>query len=470
MADAAHPAGAPDAPAVPGAELERQISAWRGYVSRHRAIGAADVDELEDHLRGEVDRLEQAGLAPDEAFLVAVKRLGRLDALSREYAREHSDRLWKQLVLTEAPRESQTRAWAPALGLAIGAAVAVKAPALFGIGFGTDPDFYARYGMLLVLPFLAAYFLIRRRATWVTTVAVSAPFVLAAFVLTLFPFGPDADTLALTVIHGAVALWLVIGIAYANGDVRSSRARMDFVRFTGEWFVYYVLIALGGAVLVALTMAVFSAIAVDAAPVTQEWVVPCGAAGAVVIAAWLVEAKQAVVENIAPVLTRLFTPLFTLLLLAFIVVGLLHGGAVGAGTVTVFTQRDLLIVFDVVLVVVLGLLLYAISARDALAPPTWFDRLQLLLLAAAIVVDAMVLAAMIGRITEFGASANKLASLGLNLILLANLLGASWLQLRFVMRAKPFDSVERWQTGFLPVYLGWAAVVAVVFPPVFAFA
>ena len=43
--------------------------------------------------------LIQAGLAEDEAFLVAVKRMGSLDALSREFAREHSDRLWKQLVI-----------------------------------------------------------------------------------------------------------------------------------------------------------------------------------------------------------------------------------------------------------------------------------------------------------------------------------------------------------------------------------
>ena len=31
---------------------------------------------------------------------------------------------------------------------------------------------------------------------------------------------------------------------------------MDFVRFTGEWFIYYVLIALGGGVLSALTAVV----------------------------------------------------------------------------------------------------------------------------------------------------------------------------------------------------------------------
>ena len=33
---------------------------------------------------------------------------------------------------------------------------------------------------------------------------------------------------------------------------------------------------------------------------------------------WLVEAKQSVIENMAPVLTRLFTPLFTVVLVTFL--------------------------------------------------------------------------------------------------------------------------------------------------------
>ena len=39
--------------------------------------------------------LLDAGLTADEAFLVAVKRMGDLDELSREFAREYSERLWK---------------------------------------------------------------------------------------------------------------------------------------------------------------------------------------------------------------------------------------------------------------------------------------------------------------------------------------------------------------------------------------
>src|SRR5262245_10373583 len=84
--------------------LEEQINQWRSYLRRRQAIHSVDVAELEDHLREQVAGLVGAGLATDEAFLVAVKRMGDLDALSREFAREHSDRLWKQLVVV--PSES----------------------------------------------------------------------------------------------------------------------------------------------------------------------------------------------------------------------------------------------------------------------------------------------------------------------------------------------------------------------------
>src|SRR3989449_5558023 len=80
--------------------LEEQIDQWRSSLRRRQAFHSVDVAELEDHLREQVAGLVNAGLATDEAFLVAVKRMGNLDALSREFAREHSDRLWKQLVVS----------------------------------------------------------------------------------------------------------------------------------------------------------------------------------------------------------------------------------------------------------------------------------------------------------------------------------------------------------------------------------
>jgi hypothetical protein len=454
------------------AQVEEQIAAWRAFAGRRAAIAEADVDELEGHLRDQIDALSDRGLAPDEAFLVAIKRMGVLDDLSREYAREHSERLWKQLVLTDTgPANRPTSGLVLALCLAVGAAAAIKLPALIAAVFGMDgAEVVLRNAGVLVLPFLAAYFLVRRGARAATIAGVAAAFVVAGLVVDLYPFAPGGATLVLTAIHVVVALWLVVGIAYAGGRWRSDTARMDFIRFTGEWFVYFVLLALGGGVLAALTMAVFGAIGLDSAVFVSEWLIPCGGAGAVVIAGWLVEAKQSVVENIAPVLTKVFTPLFTALLLALIVAGLVQRNLVDGGdAASVFGQRDLLIVFDIVLLVVLGLLLYSISARTPELPAGWFDRLQLVMVVAALVVDVLVLVAMIGRIGAYGASPNKVASLGLNLILLVNLAGAAWLQLGFVRHRTRFAVVERWQTAYVPVYLAWATFVAAVLPPVFAF-
>ena len=94
--------------------VEEQIARWRDWLRRRPPIRPSDVDELEGHLRDQIAALVAAGLAGDEAFLVAVKRMGSLDAVSREFAREHSDRLWKQLVA--APRRGRRPPLPPPAG------------------------------------------------------------------------------------------------------------------------------------------------------------------------------------------------------------------------------------------------------------------------------------------------------------------------------------------------------------------
>jgi hypothetical protein len=237
---------------------------------------------------------------------------------------------------------------------------------------------------------------------------------------------------------------------------------MDFVRFTGEWFIYYTLIAFGGVVLIALTLGVFEAIEIDVEPVISSWVLPCGAVGAVVVVAWLVEAKQSVIENMAPVLTGVFSPLFALMLVAAILGMALTGNIIDA-------ERDVLILLDVLLVFVLGLVLYSLSARDPDARPTPMDAIQLVLVVSALVIDVLALAAILSRITEFGFTPNRTAGLGLNVALLANLVWTAWLLTAFLRGRRLFSDLERWQTMYIPVYAVWAAIVVAVFPPLFAF-
>ncbi len=448
--------------------IEDQIAQWRTYLRSRQAVHAPDVEELEGHLRDQMTALTEAGLAADEAFFIAVKRMGNLDALSREFARAHSERLWKQLVMSHDDDEPANTVPAEplvVLGLAIAAAVAIKLPALFGHPINPDdelPLFYARNASLFVFPLLALYFLWKRGSSVAGGLWLALPFAAGCVFANVFPFPTQSDTQVLTIMHLPIALWLAVGFAYVRGRWFADGGRMNFVRFSGELAIYYVLIALGGIVLMLFTFMMFRAIDVNADWFVAGWLIPCGAAGAVLVGSWLVEAKQSVIENMAPVLTRLFTPLLTILLLAFLVTMVWTGSPINV-------KREVLIGFDLLLAVVVGLVLYAASARDPQAPPDVFDGLQLLLIVSAIVVDGVALAAIASRISEFGFTPNRVAALGENIILLVNLAWSAWLYASFLRRRGSFAALERWQVTYLPVYTMWAALVVVVFPPLFGY-
>jgi len=445
--------------------LEEQIDQWRSYLQRRQAIHSVDVAELEDHLREQIAALADAGLATDEAFLIAVKRIGDLDTLSREFAREHSDRLWKQLVMppsdTAEPQATARRDAIIVFCLAVAAALAVKVPELFGITLDANTGFYARNLSFFVLPLLTGYFMWKRGFDPGTLRWLAVAFVAAVVFINVYPFAPEGDTEGLTALHLPIALWLVVGIAYAGSRWSQVSGRMDFIRFSGEAFIYYVLIALGGGVLAAFMALIFQVIGIDLAPFIEAWLLS-GAAGAVLITSWLAEAKQSVIENMAPVLSRLFTPLFSIVLVTFL--GTLLWTGLG-----VDIEREVLIAFDLLLVLVLGLLLYSVSARDSRSPPSIFDTVQVVLVISALLADVVALWAIAVRITEFGFTPNRVAALGVNLILLVNLTWSAVLYIRFVKGRGSFADLERWQTDYLPVYAAWAAIVVIVFPPVFGY-
>jgi hypothetical protein len=338
----------------------------RFYRTAYRAM-----EELEDHLREQIESLRKPGLTDEEAFLVAVKKMGALDALSHKFAREHSDRLWKQLVALPdetGNRKEWSRADAiAAFGFAVLAAMMVKLPAMFGIHVQEDDMFYARSMSLFVLPLLTGYFILKR-GLGVRSLLLPATVFTSAFPsMNLFLFHSQGYTEVLSVLHLPVALWFIVGIAYAGERWRETAARMNFILFSGEFFVYYVLIALGGGIFTVLLVMMFETIGLKPEWFIQNWLIPCGAAGTVILASWLVEAKQSVIENMAPVLTRLFTPLFAILLVIFLATLLVSRRGINI-------EREVLIAFDLLLIVVLALLLYAISAPDPHIAPGFFRR------------------------------------------------------------------------------------------------
>ncbi len=446
--------------------VESLIDRWRAYALAHGG-DEPHVSAVEGQLRDHAVSLADAGLDEEEAFLVALRRVAASDESSRDFARAYSAELWDQRSEVDgepSPVRVATAEFWVMLGCAAAAALAIKLPTLFGYEInGDDASFYARNLSLFVLPFLATYFIWTRGLRTKGIAGMAAVFVGGAVFANAYPFTPGGSTEVLTAIHLPIVLWLAVGVAFVAGDWLSDTRRMDYVKFTGEWLITYALIALGGGVLVAITVGVFEAIGLDVSTLIQDWVLPCGAMGAVIVAAWLASTRRNLVGGMAPMLARVFTPLFAIMLVALLV-----GVVWTRGVINI--EREVLILFDVLLVVVLALLLYAISARDPLSKPGVFDWIQLVLVVCALGVDVFALVNIAGRLSEYGFSANRTAAIGLNLILLLNLAWSVWLQAGFLRSRRSLGAIERWQMRYLPVYALWAATVVVAFPPLFGFA
>lgn len=83
--------------------------------------------------------------------------------------------------------------------------------------------------------------------------------------------------------------------------------------------------------------------------------------------------------------------------------------------------------------------------------------------------DGVALSGTISRLADYGVSANKLAALGANVLLLLNLALLTVGYVRFLLKRLAYQAIVQWQMRYLPVYAVWAALVVITFPPFFGF-
>ena len=386
-------------------------------------------------LAAESARLRAVGLSADEADLIARRRL------------------------TGSGPAASADGLATAVALAVMAGAVVHLARLGGDALGLDDGALLRLVPVLLAPGPVVLLALRRGASRRTWAGLAAALVAVVLAATAVPHRPGSDAELLAALHLPAVAWSVVLVAHAGGRVRDLAARVAAVRFTGEVAVLYVLFALGGGALLGLTAGLLGAVGIDAEPLA-EWVLPAGAAGAVVVAAWLVETRPRLGTGIAPLLAQVFTPL-----LAVTVAGVAVVYAVGSGG---RFDRDVVALLDVLLVLVVGLAVYGQVARDtdrALNPGVgWDDRPRLATVVLAVLLDVGVLVATLGRLSGLGVTPNRIAAVGLNAVLMVVLVGTA-VRLTAAVRGRgPMSAVERWQAASLPAVVVWAAVVAVLLP------
>lgn len=448
-------------------DLESNIRSWSDHLRSRGRLNESDIHELESHLRDEIDDLTKTGLAPDEAFIVSVKRLGNVNAISSEYSKINLATFWKQLLVDQTDRTLESRNRrniVMVVVLSLLAGTLAKIPELFGYRFldGAYSLFYFKNLSLFLFPFVALYFLIDRKLNWKYSVSTLGSLIVSAILVNLYPFLSPNDTEVLTAIHLPILLWLIVGVAYIGKGWRESKGRMDFLRFTGETVIYGGLIFCGILALGLFIQMIFGTINIDVSRFLGEYFLIYGGCAAAMIAVCLVEAKKSIVENFAPILAKIFSPLFLAAMLAFLIAMISTGKSP-------YAERNFLIGFDLMLAAVLGLVLYVMSARGLNDSPNLFDYINLALIVMALIINFIALSAILYRLSAYGVSPNKVAALGENVVLMVNLGGLAILYPGFFKKKIEFSSLVKWQTSYLYVYAVWTAFVAFAFPLIFKF-
>jgi len=353
-------------------------------------------------------------------------------------------------------REARRAAWGSALLLALATALAVRLSAL-----GSGPEWaYPRFAPALAL--LAPALWLARGAAQ-RHLAVLAAGVAAASLLTAALLPGETDSVVMALLHLPVLGWAALGVVHTGGRWRDPAARLDFLRGNGELLILGSLLALGGLVFSGLTLALFSQLL----PGVEEWYAEnIGVAGAAALPLAAMVLHDRVFRRrtgIPAVLARVFAPLFLLMSLAYL-------GAALAGGKDPFTHRELLIVLNGLLLVVLGMTVLSVAERGSRARPGLQDVVHTGLLGVTLLLDGLALSSILFRLAEFGATPNRVVVLGANLLILGHLATLAWSHLGFLRGRLPLGAVQRAATAFLPLYVAWALVVAFLLPLLFRFA
>ncbi|MDR6881437.1 DUF4153 domain-containing protein [Bacillus sp. 3255] len=310
-----------------------------------------------------------------------------------------------------------------------------------------------------ILPFIAAFFVYNNRAGKHVLYTLVSLFLVSAFYLNMLPL-EQKDSIILVYLHLPVFLWVLLGLAFTGNDYGRGSTRLAYLKFNGEFCILYACMAISGALLTGLTMQLFRFVGMDISEFYFQNVVVFGAAALAVVAAYLVSRNLKLYKNIAPYIARIFSPLVLVTLLVYL------GTVIWVGK-NPFLDRDFLLSFNGILLSVLAVTIFSITESGTDERKSISDYINLALIILALVIDSVALSAIVFRLSSYGITPNRLAVLGINIFIWANLIWIMLAYSQYLRNRTGLSSVQDAVTKYLPIYGLWAAIVTFIFPLIF---
>lgn len=348
--------------------------------------------------------------------------------------------------------------WTFLLPAIVAIALLVKMPDIIGL----DPEFYYPRNLGFIVCLMILLFFIRQRNTPLKWQVGTGLFMLGMLgYINSLPANPSSNTLVLACLHLPIVLWGALGWIFSDVDLKNQQGRIDFLKYNGDLAVMSALLFIAAGILSAITTGLFEMIGISIKDFYFRNIAICGAASVPLVATWLVHYNPMLVRRVSPTIASIFTPLVIISLTSFLIALLFNGK-------NPFHDREFLIVFNLMLIGVMAIIIFVVTASEH-NNSRIYAILLLVLAILALCINAIALSAIIFRITSWGFTPNRLAVSGSNLLVMINLLMVTMKLIRSVFNRTSLTDAEQPIASFLPVYPIWSLIVTILLPLLFQF-
>lgn len=349
--------------------------------------------------------------------------------------------------------------WNFVIVAALLAGILAKFPAIFSID---EEFFYPRNLGFIAFPFVAAYFAWKNKLALKSLAIPFGVILVSALYINLLPENQESDTFFLACIHLPLLLWGLLGFVFSGAKINDLFRRLAYLNFNGDAVIMGAILLLAGGLMSGITIGLFSLIGISIEKFYFDYIVIFGLAAAPLVATHLTQINPQLVNKVPPIIAKIFSPLVLIMLVIYL------GAIVYAGK-DPYNDREFLMLFNMLLIGVMGLIFFSVaesSKEEKSGPGVW---ILVLLSLVTIVVNGVALSAIAFRISEWGITPNRMAVLGVNILMLIHLLLVAGKLIQTARKNERLDQVGLTLVKYLPIYVIWTAVVVFLFPVFFGF-
>jgi hypothetical protein len=193
-----------------------------------------------------------------------------------------------------------------------------------------------------------------------------------------------------------------------------------------------------------------------------DYIVIFGLSAVPILGTYITQTNPHLVDKISPVIAKIFSPLVLITVTVYLAAILFSGKDLKI-------DRDFLMVLNLLLIGVMAIILFSVAATSKKNENPLGNLILFALSIVTVIVNGIALSAILFRISAWGITPNRIAILGVNILMLINLFVVAFQIFKTVSRKSDIRGVENSIAMFIPIYILWTIIVTFIFPLLFNF-